>query len=208
MRGNKEFGKYKDFSFRKYLDSLNWFIKISLGYANNKYYNLKPIKMKQRIILYYILTNYLNPNKYRNNIPEYIKKMFKNYCEVRVGYEWDHGPYSNLPGYLSFTHINFDVSMFNALRPFLFLPYLNKIISPKKVNKIFRNCKIFYDQQYDDVYYNKSNKWQYENEEWCKYKWNSVGDEYKYVFDVSFSSYSRLIKKGGNIVLNGFIFFH
>ena len=168
--------------------------------------------MKQRIILYYILTNYLNPNKYRNNIPEYIKKMFKNYCEVRVGYKEDDYPYSNKPGYLSFSNINFDVSMFNALRPFLFLPYLNKIISPKKVNKIFRNCKIFYDQQYHDGLgwdsKIKSNKWQYENEEWCKYKWDGNGYSGLYVFDVSFSSYSRLIKKGGNIVLNGFIFFH
>ena len=67
-------------------------------------------------MLYRILINYLNPKYY--NIPVYIQNMFKHYCKVRVGAEWD-GRYTHPPYYVSFSSINSDSSMFNGLRPFI-----------------------------------------------------------------------------------------
>ena len=93
--------------------------------------------------------------------------------------------------------------MFNGFRSFLFSYYDNKIISPKKVRNIFKNCTIFYDQngKNEDKDYNKK-PWKYSNEEWCKYKdWGENKD-------VSFSSFSSLIKKSGNIVINCLICLH
>ena len=114
-------------------------------------------------------------------IPVYIQTMFKHYCKVRVGAE-DKG-YIQPPYYVSFSQINSDLSMFNALRPFLFSYYNNKIICPTNMKKIFINCEMFYDQDY--------NKWKYENKEWCKYD-----DDDKKIDSMS------LIKKEANIFLN------
>ena len=180
----------------------NWLIKISGGNANNKYYNMKGINVNERIALYKMLKNYLNPKLYKN-IPKYIQKMVKHYCEGRVG--GIYRPVITPPYYVSFSNINSDQSMFNAFRSFFFSYYDNKKISPKKVRNIFKNCTRFYDQNEDkdedgDIIFKP---WKYSNEEWCKYK-----DCYEGNKNVSFSSFSSLIKKSGNIVINCLICLH
>ena len=141
-------GEYKSVSFRSYLNGINWFIKISMGYAHPYYaniYNLNDLLPFYRRLINRVLCNYLKVKKY--NIPKYINTLFTHYSKQRYGVRVvDYHPIPRPSGYVSFWRINSDKSIFPLFRVHLFYDFNNKIISPKKVKKVFPNCTLFYDQ--------------------------------------------------------------
>ena len=162
---NKEYGEYKSVRFREYLNPFNWFVKVSNGYCyptaaakidktNN--YNLSGLNFNERVILNRMLCNYLKIKKW--DIPKYIEILFEHYCINKKGNkchpygdEWYIKPLS----YISFNSINSDVSLFNAFRSHFFYSLYSLQINPNKLIKVFPNCTLFYDQEF--------NKWELKN---------------------------------------------